>query len=345
MNPERARVPVSYVLSLLRLLRAQEVDPQPLMLAAEIRAEELEGADIAAKKYSKLYQGAMLTVKDEYFGMPSGGRVPRGTFRMMCLCIIHCATLADAVVRCSEFHDIARGSKVKPQLEMSGRQARITLAPVDWVDETSFRQLMADCADSVIRTGLSAWHHFLSWLAGRRVLLEGVDLAFARPADATDYEVLFQAPVRFGQARNQLVLDRRQLELPLVQTEESLEGFLKTAPFQLLVMVDGDNSLKAEVQAIIGRDFSRELPGAEAVARSLNMSVTTLRRRLQEEGTSFQKIKDDCRREAATNYLSYPDLSNNDIAALMGFDETSAFFRSFKKWTGMTPGDYRRSLR
>jgi AraC-like DNA-binding protein len=74
------------------------------------------------------------------------------------------------------------------------------------------------------------------------------------------------------------------------------------------------------------------------------MSVTTLRRRLQQESTSFQKIKDECRREAATSYLSYPDLSNNDIALLMGFDETSAFFRSFKKWTGMTPGDYRRSV-
>jgi AraC-like DNA-binding protein len=118
---------------------------------------------------------------------------------------------------------------------------------------------------------------------------------------------------------------------------------LKTAPYQLLVMVDDDNSLKSRVQSIIGRDFSREMPTAENIADSLNMSVTTLRRRLQKETTSFQKIKDECRREAATNYLSCSELSNTDVAVLMGFDETSAFFRSFKKWTGMTPGDYRRS--
>ncbi len=344
MNLSITTVPTDYVLSLVRLLERQGADPGPLLEAVEIAPAELQRPEMSAKKYSKLYQKAMLTVRDEYFGMPSGGRVPNGTFRMMCLCIIHCATLGQAVQRCSEFHDIARGSKVKPVLEQRGRSAAIAMGGVESVDDEEFHRLMADCPPSVIRTGLSAWHHFLCWLAGRRVELSGVDFSFAKPNDFVDYEVLFQAPLRFGQPSNQLRLEAGQLELPLVQTEESLEGFLKTAPYQLLVMVDGDNSLKSRVQAIIGRDFSREMPSAEAVAHSLNMSVTTLRRRLQQERTSFQKIKDECRREAAINYLSYPDLSNNDIAALMGFDETSAFFRSFKKWTGMTPGDYRRSV-
>ncbi|WP_210397441.1 AraC family transcriptional regulator [Motiliproteus sediminis] len=344
MSLSTTTVPSSYVLSLVKLLEAQGTDPQPLLEAAEIEPQELERAEIEAKKYSKLYQKSMLAVRDEYFGMPSGGRVPNGTFRMMCLCIIHCKTLGQAVQRCSEFHEISRGSKVKPVLEQRGRSASIGMGGVEGVDEEQFAGLMSACPPAVIRTGLSAWHHFLCWLAGRRVELTGVDFSFPKPDDAADYEVLFQAPIRFAQARNQLRLESGQLELPLVQTEESLEGFLKTAPYQLLVMVDGDNSLKSRVQAIIGRDFSREMPSAEAVAKSLNMSVTTLRRRLQSENTSFQKIKDECRREAATNYLSYPDLSNNDIAALMGFDETSAFFRSFKKWTGMTPGDYRRSV-
>ncbi|MEH6650682.1 MAG: AraC family transcriptional regulator [Motiliproteus sp.] len=344
MHISGATVPTSYVLSLVKLLEGQGVELKPLFEAAEIEPEQLQGTSIAAKKYSKLYQQAMLNVRDEYFGMPSGGRVPNGTFRMMCLCIIHCQTLAQAVQRSSEFHEISRGSKVKPILEQRGRQYCISMGPVGTVAQADFNHLISACPSTVIRTGLSAWHHFLCWLAGRRVELTGVDFAFAKPSDAADYEVLFQAPVRFGQAANQFRLAASQLELPIVQSEESLVGFLKTAPYQLLVMVDGNNSLKSQVQAILGRDFSREMPSAESVAFSLNMSVTTLRRRLQQEQTSFQKIKDECRREAATSYLSYPDLSNNDIALLMGFDETSAFFRSFKKWTGMTPGDYRRSV-
>ena len=339
-----ATVPTSYVLSLLQLLEGQDVVLQPLFDYAEIAQSELDEPVIAAKKYSKLYQRAMLSVRDEYLGLPSGGRVPSGTFRMMCLCIIHCKTLALAVQRCSEFHDISRGSRLKPVLEQTPEGYCIAMGAVGSVTEQEFLQLMANYPLTIIRNGLSAWHHFLCWLAGRRVELSAVDFAFDKPADAEDYEVLFQAPVRFNQAQNALHIAAQHLDVPIVQTEESLAGFLKTAPYQLLVMVDNDNSLASQVRAIIGRDFSLEMPSAESVADSLNMSVTTLRRRLQKEDTSYQKIKDECRREAATNYLSYGELSNNEIAELMGFDDSSAFFRSFKKWTGMTPGDYRRSL-
>jgi len=94
---------------------------------------------------------------------------------------------------------------------------------------------------------------------------------------------------------------------------------------------------------MIGLDFSLTSPSAEQVAKTLNMSVSTLRRRLLEEGTTYQKIKDECRRKSAINYMNSPELSINDVAGLMGFDEPSAFFRSFKRWTGMTPGEYRQS--
>jgi AraC-like DNA-binding protein len=85
------------------------------------------------------------------------------------------------------------------------------------------------------------------------------------------------------------------------------------------------------------------IPTAKDVANTLNMSLSKLRRRLLDEGTTFQRIKDECRRESAINYMNSPQLSINDVAVLMGFEETSAFFRSFKRWTGMTPGQYRQS--
>ena len=71
------------------------------------------------------------------------------------------------------------------------------------------------------------------------------------------------------------------------------------------------------------------------------MSAPTLRRRLKKEGTSFQTLKDECRRDAAVNYLSNSELSINAIAALMGFTDPSAFHRCFKKWTGTTPDEFR----
>ena len=104
----------------------------------------------------------------------------------------------------------------------------------------------------------------------------------------------FRSDVKFNQHGNVIVFPSRYLDYPIVQNEKTLHAFLKAAPYQLLVMVGSeDSSLREQVVALIGRDFSLAPPSAEQVAKTLNMSVSTLRRRLLEEDTTYQKIKDD----------------------------------------------------
>lgn len=71
------------------------------------------------------------------------------------------------------------------------------------------------------------------------------------------------------------------------------------------------------------------------------MSAQTLRRHLREEGSSFQELKDNLRRDLAIYHLSRNEISIQLIAEQLGFSEPSAFHRAFKKWTGLTPGAYR----
>ena len=79
----------------------------------------------------------------------------------------------------------------------------------------------------------------------------------------------------------------------------------------------------------------------ESVASQLHISPQTLRRHLREEGSSFQLLKDQLRRDLAIYHLGRHDLPLQDIAEQLGFSEPSAFHRAFKKWTGLTPGAYR----
>lgn len=335
-------VPTGYVRYLLDQVEQQGFNVDSLLEQVGIDAAEIEqGTEFSAVKFGQLYQRVMYISQDEYFGMLSGGRVPLGTFRMMCHCILHCTSLAKAIARASDFHEICRGARYKPHLVRTGRYARLTFVLLDRFAEGGG----AENAESPehVRTTLSMWHHFICWLLGTRLELKSVTFTARSPVDQELYRTLFQSDVKFSQSENALVFPARFLELPLVQTETSLRDFLHTAPYQLLVTVGDDQTLKSQVVALFGKDFSRELPGAEEVAASLNMSVSTLRRRLQDEATSFQRIKDECRKEAAVTYMNSPQLTINEVARLMGFDEPSAFFRSFKKWTGMTPGDYRRS--
>ena len=74
------------------------------------------------------------------------------------------------------------------------------------------------------------------------------------------------------------------------------------------------------------------------------MSVSTPVAASNKENTTYQKFKDITRRDAAIHYLKQPELKINAISALMGYDEPSVFHRSFKKWTNVTPGEYRNQL-
>jgi AraC-like DNA-binding protein len=75
------------------------------------------------------------------------------------------------------------------------------------------------------------------------------------------------------------------------------------------------------------------------------MSVRNLQRSLQAEGTSYQQLLDQTRKELAVRHLQQPQSSIHDVAFLLGFSEPSAFHRAFKRWTGQTPREYRLSLR
>ena len=128
--------------------------------------------------------------------------------------------------------------------------------------------------------------------------------------------------------------------MPLLQDERTLKQFLQHSPADLLARPDAGDSLTSQIRRLLGRDC-QQWPDLESVARQLHSSPQTLRRRLREEGSSFQELKDHLRRDLAIYHLGRNDLDIQAIAEQLGFSEPSAFHRAFKKWTGLTPGAYR----
>ena len=189
-------------------------------------------------------------------------------------------------------------------------------------------------------------HRFYSWLIGKEIPLREVHLRATAPATSTHYDQLFQCPVRFEQAHSGLVIHRSLLQLPVAQTEESLKQFLRQAPYHLVKRDQPGslNELSRQVEQLLSQYATRKMPTADQMAQQLNMSPRTLHRKLTEEGTRFQQLKDSYRKELAVHYISRPELTIEAIAALMGFQDNSAFYRSFKKWTGLTPGQFREQL-
>ncbi|MFB2537719.1 MULTISPECIES: AraC family transcriptional regulator [unclassified Acinetobacter] len=287
-------------------------------------------ARISPEQYIKFVQMLWLITQDEHVGF---GEQPRrlGTFAMMCQLMVHCKTLGQALERSAEFYRLF-GDEWVMTLERDKHDARLVpLIPND----TQPKHFITECL-------LMIWHGLASWLIDRRLPLERVKFEYDAPLYADEYDALFFAPVvQFNATRTEISFAADYLDLPIRQTEESLEEFLKVAPAQLLVKFKNSSSLTNRIREVLKNQIGEEMPTLNDVASLLYLSPQTLRRRLAAEGKSYQGVKDALRRDAAIHLLLHPELSLEDVAQQVGFSETSTFHRAFKKWTGVTPGLYR----
>lgn len=337
-------VPTRALRPLLRVASAQGYDLIEVRNAAGIDFDPLAvdaPTHVPTLTYSRLYKHLMQLLQDEAFGLSTSQRHPPGTFRMMSLFIIHCSSLAQVLARFAEFFDFCDSFRQAPQyrrrpFERYGERVRVYFhTPTNTGGDFNLH------GESSV---LFMMGRFLSWLTGQDLPLLEVEIAAPRPANAAKYRELFSCPVRFNGDRYALWLKAECLEWPVVQNEQSLREFLRSAPYPMMTRrsTSSQTSLSDRIKTLLGHDFSRPLPGADQIADVLSMSTRTLHRRLKQENTSYQRIKDECRHQAALAYIAQPELTISAVAMLMGFQDASAFHRSFKKWTGYSPGDYRR---
>jgi len=181
-------------------------------------------------------------------------------------------------------------------------------------------------------------------LTQAEVPLRAVEFTHAAPPRIGEYERFFRAPVRFSQAFDQLIIDRAWADAPIPTADRALasvmDRFLQSI-VEKLPPADGflDNVRRAVAAALPGGE-----PSVEATSAALAMSQRTLQRRLHEQKTSHQDVVDAVRRDLAVRYLVNERVAIGEVAYLLGFSDPTTFHRAFKRWTGSTPNEYRKSL-
>src|SRR2546423_7438245 len=168
-----------------------------------------------------------------------------------------------------------------------------------------------------------------------------VDFIYPQRGSSLAHQRFFGCPLRFGQPISRVVFGERDLRLPVRHGDETLAAYLTERAEQVLRSLTTGTATRERVRSEIWNVLSEGTPTLSRIASALELPPRTLQRRLADEGTTLQREVEEIRRTMALALLRDASNSTDEVAFLLGYAEPSTLFRSFRRWTGMTPYQYR----
>lgn len=166
----------------------------------------------------------------------------------------------------------------------------------------------------------------------------------AARAEAEAWTAVFGTRPEFSAEFDGFEVPRELLDRPLALSNAALRAYFERQCKEAAEKFEADAALTGKVRRQIIAGMNGQVPSIHDVARALGMSARSLQRALDAEGTKFQTLVDDVRCEFSRRYLARKSLNLGEVSTLVGFNDTSAFFKAFKRWTGKAPGEYRAAL-
>ncbi|KGW35823.1 AraC family transcriptional regulator [Burkholderia pseudomallei] len=329
---KKGTVSIELVESSLALSRRRGVDDASLLAQAGIAGALLAqpNARVSARQYGALWNAIARALDDEFFGQDSHP-MRCGSFIAMSQAALTARNGLRALARAVNFMHCVLDD-LHAQLDASAERVRLRFVHRNSANPP---EMFAYATYFVIVYGLTCW------LIGRRIPLLHASFRCGEPRAVHEYRLMFCDDMRFGEPDSYVDFDPAFAALPIVQTAQTLKPFLRDAPASFIVKYRNPHALGERVRAALRALPPAAWPTARALAARLHVAEATLRRKLKQEGHSYQSIKDALRRDLACEALADPARTVADVAAATGFAEPSAFYRAFRKWRGMSPADYR----
>jgi AraC-like DNA-binding protein len=286
-------------------------------------------ARVPATAYARLWRLLARRRDDEFFGMDPR-KLRSGSLAFLCRSSMAQLTVAAGLASGLSFLSLMLES-MQASLVRQQTLAEVVLEEGDEPPRRAF-------------TYFTYWmivHGVACWLAGRRIPILAIELRCPEPEFSEDYRVMFSENLRFDRPRTRIIFAADCLDLPIKRSADELSRFLSRAPGNILVKYRDPDSFARQIKSELRKLPAQDWPETDALAQAWNMSASTLRRRLADEGQTYQVLKDSVRKELAIAWLADPAISFADIAARLGFADTSSFYKAFRKWFGSNPGHYR----
>lgn len=327
----------SYVRHTLGVLEAQGIDLRPFIasFAIDLAALDSQEDQLSQGAYSQLLDEIVSQYPDLGLGLRDGVGVTLLDHGLLGYAMFASQNLGRAIERHSKYQDVI-GAALQTHLFIEEEMASLRVVrivrpelvntPAKLHYETE--RLLAQWAEIGPAFGRSKqWYAY-------------IDLDY----DAPDYRDLYRdvlgPQVHFGRPQTQIVFPRDLLELPLTFANEQAAALCEQQCAALLGEMQAVQGFTGQVRCLLANAPGHH-PSIEEAASKLAMSERSLRRRLAEEETTYKEVVLDFRMELASSYLRGQEMSIQEVAFLAGYADASNFHRTFSRYFGATPGEFR----
>ncbi|MGS2722213.1 AraC family transcriptional regulator ligand-binding domain-containing protein [Porticoccus sp. GXU_MW_L64] len=314
-----------------RAMRLYHLDAEQIFADAGIDIAQLyiPGDRILSHKVRNAWRMGAEAYGSQAFGIKAAEAAYPGMYHSLSVMLTSCHNLREMLNKLMRYRRVVDTISVN-NYEENSEYAKFTWTPI--VDYES-------------QVGAEAWIScficLYRWAAGENLSPARVTLQRSNVDTPDIYRDFFASPVDFGVEENALYFSVDTLDTPLLSANSSLMAKNEQVTTEYLArLLRGDlvNSVYSQILSAMGiHEVS-----LDKVAEKLNMSTRTLQRKLKGCNTSFESLVEEVFRERALQYMENPDFSIQEVGRVMGFNDLSNFSRAFKRWTSMSPTEYRK---
>jgi AraC-like DNA-binding protein len=334
LRERRHTVPVSLALQLLELVKRWRVPPEELLSVVGLTETALQNPldRLPVETMCELLERARVLTGEPGLGYYLGLQKRVSVYGYLGFAAVSASSLREALELAVRFGPLF-STAISLNLHVEGGAASLCFE--EQVD-------LGPARDIVLISLLFGLQTIGTALTGQEAG-GSADLAIPQP----DYQARFANlahDLRFGQPFNRLVVDAKTLDFPIVTADRMALQMARTLCERSLDDLGFDTGLVDRVRRLVAND-QNGFRSLEQVATCMHLSPRTLKRRLAAQGVSFSALVDRERREKAMVLLRSSRLSIDDVAERLDYSTASTFVRAFHRWTGTTPGAYRRAGR
>jgi AraC-like DNA-binding protein len=334
----RARPMISAAVTtgLMDVVASAGADPAELLLRLKLDGSIFSQAEdfIACSDFARLLEEAALITSDDAFGLHFGARGNPKNIGPLAYAVLNAPTIAAAIEIAGRYfhvHNEAVNMSVTTTHQLV--YLRYVHSNVGLDKPRQFNEYSMAMALNVMRM-----------MVGSHWSPREVQFAHDVPLNVSEHLAVFGAPALFSRPTNAMVMEREFFDRTVPAADPRLFEIMRRYLDDVLVKIPREDGPLSSIRKAIAEIMREGSPNLGRVAKKLAVSPRTLQRQLEHYGLGFKNLVNDTRRRFALDYLKDPNNTLTQIAFLLGYSEVSAFNRSFKRWTGKTPLDYRHSV-